>query len=132
MQSTPDDTGGERKAQVDPTVPDTRAPEPGTAPAAGRISPAEKAEPSGVPVQEHQHNADPNAPQTEVVPPGETQTSEKETGGIAASSLDQSPEVGSDKARRDEQVPNSPPPPDAGEGTSSQSNDPLESHPRSS
>jgi hypothetical protein len=69
-------------------TPSTRAPEAGSPPAAGRISPAEKAEaPMGVPVEEQRHNADPNAPQTQVVPPGTTQHPENETGGVPASSL---------------------------------------------
>jgi hypothetical protein len=127
MSTTPDEETSERHAQEDPTVPDTRAPKAGTPPVAGTVSPAEKAEPSGVPVQEQQHNADPNAPQREVVPPGRTETPESATGGIPATSLAQEPEVGSDEARRREQIPNTPPPPDAGEGTSRQGNEPLQS-----
>ena len=129
MMTAPDEPGNTDHAQEDPTVTDTRAPKPGTPPAAGTVSPAEKAEPSGVPVQEQRHNADPNAPQTEAVPPGTTQTPETATGGIPATSLAQEPEVGTDEARRREQIPNPPPPPDAGEGTSRQGNDPLQNDP---
>jgi hypothetical protein len=105
---------GEERMQIDPTVPNTRAPESGSPPAAGKISPAEKFEPSGVPVQAQQHNADPNAPQSQVVEPGETQTPESLTGGVPASSLERKPDIGSERSRAGAQVPNIPPP-DAGE-----------------
>ncbi|MDB5033730.1 MAG: hypothetical protein JWQ98_971 [Chlorobi bacterium] len=119
-----DETMGETGAPGDKPDPGTRAPAAGTQPAAGHISPAEKAEPAGVPAEEQRHNADPNAPQTTVVPPGETEVSELLTGGVAASSLQDAPDLGTDEARLRAQVPYGTPPPDAGAGSSSQENDP--------
>ncbi|MEO5931722.1 MAG: hypothetical protein ABIR47_17440 [Candidatus Kapaibacterium sp.] len=119
-----DETMGGNQWHGDKPDPGTRAPAAGTPPAAGQISPAEKAEPAGVPVEEQRHNADPNAPQTTVVPPGETELPESLTGGVAASSLQDAPDLGTDEARIRAQVPYGTPPPDAGEGSSSQENDP--------
>ena len=110
-------------------LPNTQAPRAGEPPAAGRVSPAEKSEPSGVPVEEQLHNADPNAPQTSVTPPGSTEHSPQEHGGLPASALRQGPEDGTDEARVAAQVPNIPPPPDAGEGSIEQNNEPNESRP---
>lgn len=126
--SQPDDNEGigETRRTADQPVPNTRAPEAGSPPAAGRISPAEKSEPAGVPVQEHRHNADPNAPQSEVVEPGSTQTPESETGGIPLNSLQDAPDLGTDEARKRAQTPSVSPPADAGSGSSVQANDPNE------
>ncbi len=124
MDSTEIDSGAAERPD-----PNTRAPEAGSPPAAGRISPAEKAEPSGVPVQEQRHNADPNAPQRHVVPPGETDRSDA-VGGIPVSSTLPLPDLGTEEARREAQVPKIPPPEDAGAGTSIQENDPNVEHPR--
>jgi hypothetical protein len=59
-----------------------------------------------------------------VVPPGETETPESETGGVPASSLDDEPAPGTDDERRRSQIPLIPPPPDGDEGISIQDNDP--------
>ena len=115
---------GETRRSADQPVPNTQAPEAGSTPAAGKVSPAEKSEPAGVPLQEHRHNADPNAPQTEVSPPGSTQTPESETGGVPLSSLDSAPDLGTDEARERAQVRTPQGSPSAGEGTSRQTNDP--------
>ena len=111
----PDENHDSRRS-ADQPIPNTQAPRAGEPPAAGRISPAEKSEPSGETPQEQLHNADPNAPQTQVMPPGETQFPQEVTGGVPASSLRQGPEDGTDEARRAAQVPRIPPPADAGEG----------------
>jgi hypothetical protein len=116
----------------DQPLPRTQAPRSGEPQAAGRVSPAEKSEPSGVPVEEQHHNADPNAPQTQVSPPGESQVTPEETGGVPASSLRQGPDDGTDEARRAAQVKVVPPPPDAGEGSVRQTNEPNESRPEGS
>lgn len=117
----------ETRPSAEQPVPNTRAPEAGSTPAAGHVSPAEKSEPSGAIGQEQRHNADPNAPQTEVVPPGETQSPTSETGGVPLSSQRTSRPLGTDEARNAAQVPNTAVPPDAGEGFSEQKNDPNES-----
>jgi|GEM_PF-778673 len=104
-----------REAQAGQDLPDTQAPRAGSSPAAGKISPAEKAEPSGVPVEEQRHNADPNAPQSRVTPPGETEMPESQTGGIPATSLRQKPELGSEQAREEAQQRAIPPPSGAGD-----------------
>lgn len=117
---------GETRRSADQPIPNTQAPEAGSAPAAGRVSPAEKSEPAGVPVQEHRHNPDPNAPQTQVVPPGTTEVPESQTGGVPLSSLDQGPDLGTDEARERAQIHYPSAPPDAGAGISIQDNDPNE------
>jgi hypothetical protein len=101
---------GETRRSSEQPVPNTRAPEAGSPPIAGKVSPAEKSEPAGVPIEEQRHNADPNAPQTRVVPPGSTQTPETETGGVPLSSLQDAPDLGTDAARERVQVKNIPPP----------------------
>lgn len=115
---------GETRRSADQPVPNTRAPEAGSPPVAGKVSPAEKSEPAGVPIEEQRHNADPNAPQTQVSPPGSTQTPETETGGVPLSSLDSAPDLGTDEARERAQIRHSPSTPTAGEGTSRQTNNP--------
>ncbi len=117
---------GEVSRSADGPVPATRAPEAGSPPAAGRISPAEKSEPAGVPRQEQRHNPDPNAPQSGVVPPGTTELPEDATGGVPLSSLRQEPELGTDEARQRAQIPLSPVPDSAAGGISVQDNDPEE------
>jgi hypothetical protein len=108
--SDPNEGVGESRRSSEQPIPNTRAPEAGSPPVAGRISPAEKSEPAGVPIEEQRHNADPNAPQNEVVPPGSTQTPESVTGGIPLSSIQDAPDLGTDAARERAQVRNSPPP----------------------
>ena len=106
--------------------PGTRAPRPGTPSAAGRLSPAEKDEPAGVPLQEQHHNAEPNAPQHEVVPPGEAETPETDD-VVPATSQRTRPDLGTDRARRIAQVPNFAVPDDAAAGYSRQDNEPNRS-----
>lgn len=125
-ESKSDDGVNETRRTADQPVPDTRAPEAGSKPAAGVVSPAEKSEPEGVPVQEHRHHPDPNAPLQEVTKPGETSLPEDESGGIPLSSRQDLPDLGTDEARLRAQVRYSEPPEDAGEGTSEQGNDPNE------
>jgi hypothetical protein len=117
---------GETGRPADGPVPNTRAPEAGSPPAAGRVSPAEKSEPAGVPSEEQRHNPDPNAPQNDVRPPGASGIPESETGGVPLSSLRQEPELGTDEARARAQIRYSPPPEDAADGVSIQDNDPDE------
>jgi len=117
---------GETKRSADQPVPDTRAPEAGSPPDAGRVSPAEKSEPAGVPIEEQRHNPDPNAPQTRVTPPGSDQLPESATGGVPLSSLRQGPDLGTDAARERAQIRYPSVPDDAGQGTSEQRNDPNE------
>ncbi|HVK37630.1 MAG TPA: hypothetical protein VNA88_03800 [Candidatus Kapabacteria bacterium] len=81
------------------------------------------------PAQAQRHNADANAPQTQVSRPGETQFTPDETGGVPASSLRQGPDDGTDEARRAAQVPAIPPPPEAAEGAPRQTNEPTEGEP---
>jgi hypothetical protein len=100
------------KRTADQPLPNTQAPRAGAQSAAGALSPAEKSEPSGVPAEEQFHNADPNAPQTQVSPPGATQFPPEETGGVPATSLRQGPEDGTDEAREAAQIRNIPPPGD--------------------
>jgi hypothetical protein len=120
---------GETRRSSEQPVPNTRAPESGSPPAAGKVSPAEKSEPSGVPIEEQLHNADPNAPQHLVVAPGETEHDVERDGGVSATSRRDGPDIGSPEERRNAQIPNIPPPDDAGEGYSSNQNDPNESSP---
>jgi hypothetical protein len=123
-----DDNGlGETRRTADQPVPATQARRAGEEPVAGKVSPAEKSEPSGVPAEEQRHNADPNAPGTTVVPPGETERPESETGGVPATSIDSAPPLGSDEARLRAQISQTPAPEDAGEGSSRQENEPNES-----
>ena len=134
MAETTEETGsregiGETRRSADQPVPETRAPEAGSPPAAGRVSPAEKSEPAGVPEQEHRHNPDPNAPQREVIAPGTPRLPESATGGIPLSSLPQEPELGTDEARRRAQIPLPPVPGEAADGVSIQDNDPGEFSP---
>lgn len=114
---------GETRRSSEQPVPGTRAPEAGSTPVAGKVSPAEKSEPAGVPIQEQRHNSDPNAPQNEVVPPGETQTPESLTGGVPLSSIQDLPDLGTDEARERAQIRNTPPSPTAGEGSARQDNE---------
>ena len=118
---------GETRRTADQPIPDTQARRAGEEPVAGKVSPAGKSEPSGVPAEEQRHNADPNAPGTMVVPPGETEQPESTTGGIPATSLSTAPPLGSDEARRRAQVAMTMPPEDAGSGSSHQDNEPNES-----
>jgi hypothetical protein len=110
LEPIDDESGTTRSA--DESVPNTRAPRSGEPPAAGRISPAEKSEPTGVPIEEQEHNADPNAPQTQVSAPGATQHPPGES-PVPASSLRQGPDDGTDEARRRAQVTNARPPEDS-------------------
>ena len=128
MTTNNDDNSAEGRT-ADQPIPNTQAPRAGERPDAGRVIPAEKSEPSGVPVNEQRHNADPNAPQTQVSPVGETQFPPGSNGGVPASSLRQGPEDGTEDAREDAQVPNHRVPDRAGEGDVRQDNDPTESKP---
>lgn len=123
------DNPAEAPKTSDQPTPSTQAPRAGERPDAGLISPAEKLEPSGVPVNEQNHNADPNAPQTLVTPPGETENPPGSHRGVPASSLRQGPDDGTDEARLGAQIRNVPPPPDAGQGAVRQRNEPNASHP---
>lgn len=116
----------ETSRSADMPVPATRAPEAGSPPAAGRISPAEKSEPAGATPQEQRHNPDPNAPQSQVVPPGTKELPEDATGGVPLSSLRWEPELGTEEARKRAQIPLSPVPDDAAGGVSIQDNAPEE------
>lgn len=128
QQPIENDNGlGETRRTADQPVPATQARRAGEEPVAGKVSPAEKSEPSGVPAEEQLHNADPNAPGTMVVAPGETEQPESTTGGIPATSLSTAPPLGSDAARRRAQVSMTTPPEDAGRGSSHQDNEPNES-----
>lgn len=120
---------GETRRTADQPIPATQARRAGEQPVAGKVSPAEKSEPSGVPLEEQRHNADPNAPGTQVVPPGETEQPGSETGGVPATSLSTAPALGSDAARLRAQVSQIPPPEDAAQGSSHQDNEPNESIP---
>ena len=124
-----DDNQTDGRRTADQPIPNTQAPRAGERPDAGHVIPAEKSEPSGVPVNEQKHNADPNAPQTRVVPPGQTQNPPGSNQGVPASSMRQDPEDGTEDARRAAQIPNIPAPPDAGEGNIRQTNEPNESRP---
>ena len=128
QQPEADDNGlGETRRTSEQPVPATQARRAGEEPVAGKVSPAEKSEPSGVPVEEQRHNADPNAPGTMVVPPGETERPESETGGVPVTSIAEAPPLGSEQARLRAQVSQIPPPEDAGAGSSRQENEPNES-----
>jgi hypothetical protein len=129
MSTPTDDENEGHERTSDQPIPRTQAPRAGEEPAAGNVSPAEKSEPSGVPAQAQRHNADANAPQTQVSRPGETQFTPDETGGVPASSLRQGPDDGTDEARRAAQVPAIPPPPEAAEGAPRQTNEPTEGEP---
>lgn len=126
----PDDDNEAHGRTADQPLPNTQAPRAGERPDAGLVLPAEKSEPSGVPVNEQRHNADPNAPQSQVVPPGQTQQPPGDGDGVPASSRRQGPDDGAPGTREAAQVPNHPPPAGAGEGDVRQTNDPNESHPR--
>ena len=127
-QADPDDNTAKGRT-ADQPIPNTQAPRAGERPDAGLVTPAEKSEPSGVPVQEQRHNADPNAPQTQVSPPGQTQFPPGSNGGVPASSLRQDPEDGTEGVRESAQTPNAAVPDDAGDGEVRQDNDPNESRP---
>lgn len=129
MSEQPSDDNQAHGRTSSQPLPNTQAPRAGEPQAAGKVSPAEKSEPAGVPAEEQLHNSDPNAPQTRVTPPGGTQHPSDDTDGVPASSLRQEPEDGTDEARRRAQIPNVPPPPDAAEGSPRQANEPNEGRP---
>lgn len=111
-----------RSAEME--IPGTRARAAGAPPAAGKISPAEKSEPDGVPRQAQRHAPDPNAPLRRVTEPGKEPLPESGTGGIPLTSLVEGPDLGTEEARRRAQIVSTPPPADAGLGSSELKNDP--------